>query len=129
MLVVTMDQLPGYEVRRVFGEVIGATGRLLNAFVEGVRELETGNRDPRMSRNLARWRAEAVEQMVEQARRRGANAVVGMRFDHRDISEVWGEICAYGTAVYVVPTRPRAHTAPARVRRSSGPARDRAATA
>jgi len=41
--------------------------------------------------------------MTEQARARGANAVLGMRFDHRDISEVWGEMCAYGTAVYAVP--------------------------
>ncbi len=103
MLVVTTDELPGHEVRRVLGQVIGATGRLNNAFTEGIRTLERGDKNPRISEDLARWRTEAVEQMMEAARLRGANAVVGMRFDHRSITEVWGEICAYGTAVYVVP--------------------------
>jgi uncharacterized protein YbjQ (UPF0145 family) len=103
MLVVTTDELPGHDVRRVLGQVIGATGRLNNSFTEGIRTLERGNMNPRISQALARWRAEAVEQMVEAARQRGANAVVGMRFDHRSITDVWGEICAYGTAVYVVP--------------------------
>jgi hypothetical protein len=41
--------------------------------------------------------------MLGRAYRRGANAVVGMRFDHRSISESWTEICAYGTAVFVTP--------------------------
>jgi hypothetical protein len=44
--------------------------------------------------------------MSKMAYARGANAVVCMRFDHRDISASWTEICAYGTAVFVVPARP-----------------------
>jgi uncharacterized protein YbjQ (UPF0145 family) len=44
--------------------------------------------------------------MSEEAQRRGGNAVVGMRFDHRDISDMWVELCAYGTAVYVVGAGP-----------------------
>jgi uncharacterized protein YbjQ (UPF0145 family) len=42
--------------------------------------------------------------MVEAANRRGANAVVGMRFDNRDVTPPWREVCAYGTAVLVVST-------------------------
>jgi uncharacterized protein YbjQ (UPF0145 family) len=34
-----------------------------------------------------------------------SNAVVGMRFDHRELTNPWTEVCAYGTAVFVVATR------------------------
>lgn len=130
MLVVTTDDLPGYEVRKVLGEVIGATGRVRNPFVDNVRVLGTGGRHPRMSQYLAQWRKEAIDQMAELARKRGANAVVAMRFDHREISEAWGEMCAYGTAVYVVPVQPHTHSGGHGARPASGrsrPARGRAA--
>lgn len=112
MLVVTTDDLPGYEVRQVLGQVLGATARLLNPFTEGVRTLKRGDLSPRVSQNLAYWRREVINLMIEQARQRGANAVLGMRFDHRDLADAWGEMCAYGTAVYAVPLA-APHSAPA----------------
>jgi uncharacterized protein YbjQ (UPF0145 family) len=102
MLVVTTDSVPGYEVQQVLGEVIGVTGRTRNPFREGVKKLHGGG-NPLMVQALTRWRREALGQMTRQAYRRGANAVVGMRFDARNISDMWAEICAYGTAVFVVP--------------------------
>ena len=54
--------------------------------------------------------------MLRVAYQRGANAVVGMRFDHRPISESWNEVCAYGTAVFVIPA-PRHSPDQIRVRR------------
>ena len=62
----------------------------------------SGFPNPRIRSLLARWRQDAVTDMAASARRKGANAVVGMRFDHRDISQGWVEICAYGTAVVIV---------------------------
>ena len=46
-------------------------------------------------------RHHAVERMIEDAMRQGADAVVAMRFDSGDIGEQQGlaEIVAYGTAV------------------------------
>jgi hypothetical protein len=41
--------------------------------------------------------------MLEAARARGGNAVIGMRFDTSEMGDVWTEICAYGTAVVAVP--------------------------
>ncbi len=41
--------------------------------------------------------------MVQEAQRRGANAVVGMRFDTGEIAASFSEVCAYGTAVVVSP--------------------------
>ena len=103
MFAVTIDTLPGYRVRRVIGQVVGATARPRNTFLDEVKGLG-GDPNPRASYALAQWREDAVTRMLEAAYRRGANAVVGMRFDHRDISDTWNEICAYGTAVFVVPS-------------------------
>jgi len=100
MLVVTTDNLPGYDIREVLGEVIGVTARTHNPFAEGIKSLHGGT-NPKMMEALTRWREEAVERMAQEALRRGANAVVGMRFDHREITSAWVEICAYGTAAVV----------------------------
>jgi uncharacterized protein YbjQ (UPF0145 family) len=101
MLAVTIDSLPGYEIKEVIGEVLGVTARPQNVYAEGVKAL-SGQLNPQ-PRTLSRWRQDAIAVMVETAYRRGANAVVGMRFDHRAIGSTWTEICAYGTAVFVVP--------------------------
>ena len=100
MLVVTTDVIPGYEVRAVIGEVVGVTARTFNPFIEGVKSLN-GRLNPQLIRLLAQIRQEAVAHMIEAAKRRGANAVVGMRFDHRGVTGSWNEVCAYGTAVLV----------------------------
>jgi uncharacterized protein YbjQ (UPF0145 family) len=102
MLVVTTDHIPGYEIRHVLGEAIGVTGRTRNPYREGVRKLHGGG-NPQLVKALTRWRLDAVEQMIEHARGLGANAVVGMRFDARNVTDMWTEICAYGTAVVAAP--------------------------
>jgi uncharacterized protein YbjQ (UPF0145 family) len=101
VLVVTTDVLPGYEIRAVLGEVVSSMARTRNPYREGVKNLRGGAYDPKAPENLTRWRTEAVANLGEEARRLGANAVLGMRFDHREVGEMWMELCAYGTAVVV----------------------------
>jgi uncharacterized protein YbjQ (UPF0145 family) len=104
ILIVTTDILPGYEVTRVLGEVLGVLARPRNPYSEGVKNLSGKSIDSEVSgAALTRWRQETIARMAQQARERGANAVIGLRFDHRDITGAWGEICAYGTAVVVEP--------------------------
>ena len=50
---------------------------------------------------LADSRNQARERMWREARARGANAVVAMRFDCNEIGGIMSEIAAYGTAVTV----------------------------
>jgi uncharacterized protein YbjQ (UPF0145 family) len=102
LFAVTIDNLPGYEVKEVIGEVLGVVARPKNAYVEGVKTL-AGTGNPNVLDHLIRVRELAVAHMLRVAYQRGANAVVGMRFDHRPISESWNEVCAYGTAVFVIP--------------------------
>ncbi|MFF5069679.1 YbjQ family protein [Micromonospora olivasterospora] len=106
VLVVTTDQLPGYEIRQILGEVVSSMARTRNPYREGVKNLRGGAYDPMAPDNLTRWRTDSVARLGEEARRLGANAVVGMRFDSRDCGEMWMEICAYGTAVIVAPKTP-----------------------
>jgi uncharacterized protein YbjQ (UPF0145 family) len=101
VLVVTIDDLPGYQIREIVGEVVGVTARPQNKFTEGARSL-TGTLSAAGEQYLIAGRREAVERMAYHARNAGANAILGMRFDHRVISESWVEICAYGTAVVAV---------------------------
>jgi len=101
MLVLTIDHVPpGHRVERILGEVIGVTIRPDNPYVEGVKTLD-GETNPHL-RLLVRTRQEAVAGMVAHARSLGANAIIGMRFDHRTVGK-WNEICAYGTAFVLSP--------------------------
>ncbi|TNH26361.1 YbjQ family protein [Micromonospora orduensis] len=106
VLVVTTDQLPGYEIRQILGEVVSSMARTRNPYREGVKNLRGGAYDPMAPDNLTRWRTDSVSRLGEEALRLGANAVIGMRFDSRDCGEMWMEICAYGTAVIAVPKMP-----------------------
>lgn len=99
MLVVTTDVLPGYEIRAVLGAVVSSIARTRNPYREGVKNLRGGNYDPRAPENLTRWRTDAVARLGEEAQRLGANAVIGMQFEHREVGTMWMEVCAYGTAV------------------------------
>jgi uncharacterized protein YbjQ (UPF0145 family) len=56
-----------------------------------------------MTKNLAESRNEAMSRLMNEARGRGGNAIIGMRFDTTELGDVWTEICAYGTAVQAVP--------------------------
>ena len=102
MLIVTTEHVPGYRVVHVLGQVFGLTARTHNPYNEGVKAL-TGVLNPQMARALGHWREEAISEMAKAARRKGANAVIGMRFDNREITASWAEICAYGTAALIEP--------------------------
>jgi uncharacterized protein YbjQ (UPF0145 family) len=102
MLVVTTDSLPGYEIETVLGEVLGVVACSRNPYVAGSGSLD-GGESTVMPQVLVQNRASAITQMINAAQTRGANAILGMRFDNRDITGNWIEICAYGTAVVAVP--------------------------
>ena len=105
MLVVTSNDLPGWEIQRVCGEIFGLTVRSRNAFSQlgaGFKSMFGGERQG-MTKNLAESRNEVMGRMLEQARAKGGNAVIGMRFDTSEMGDVWTELCAYGTAVVAIP--------------------------
>lgn len=101
MLISTANDLPGYEITEVLGEVFGLTVRSRNAFSQFGAGLKSafGGELKGMTKNLITSRHEAVNRMVAEAEQRGGNAIVAMRFDTSEMGDVWTEIAAYGTAV------------------------------
>jgi uncharacterized protein YbjQ (UPF0145 family) len=101
MLISTMNDIPGYEIEEVYGEVFGLTVRSRNAFSQFGAGLKSmlGGELKGMTKALHESREQVIGRMVEEAEGKGANAIVGMRFDTSEMGDVWTEICAYGTAV------------------------------
>ena len=103
MLIATTNDLPGYEVEEVFGEVFGLTVRSRNLGSQigaGLKSI-LGGELKGMTKALADSRQQVIERMVEEAEAKGGNAIVAMRFDTSEMGSNWTEICAYGTAVRV----------------------------
>jgi uncharacterized protein YbjQ (UPF0145 family) len=103
MLITTTNDLPGYEIQEVLGEVFGLTVRSRNVGSQigaGLKSIMGGELRG-MTKALVESRAQVIERMVEEAEARGGNAVLAMRFDTSEMGGTWTEICAYGTAVRV----------------------------
>ena len=101
MIVTTMNDIPGYDVDEVYGEVMGLTVRSRNLGSQigaGLKSM-LGGELKGMTKALTDSRQQVMERMVEEAEAKGANAIIAMRFDTSEMGGQWTEICAYGTAV------------------------------
>jgi uncharacterized protein YbjQ (UPF0145 family) len=101
MVISTMNELPGYEIDEVYGEVFGLTvrSRNLGSQLGAVFKSLVGGELKGMTKMLADGRQHATDRLVEEAEAKGANAIIAFRFDTSELGSVWTEICAYGTAV------------------------------
>jgi uncharacterized protein YbjQ (UPF0145 family) len=102
-IVVTMNDLPGYEITQVLGEVCGLVVRARNLFSNLGASLRTvfGGEVKGYTQLLIDTRNQAIERLKLAAMERGGNAVIAMRFDCSEIADLMSEIAAYGTAVIV----------------------------
>ena len=105
MIVVTTNELPGYRVERVIGEVFGLTvrsrhiGSDIGASLKGL----VGGEVKGYTKMLADSRNQALERLRDAAAAAGGNAVLAMRFDCNELGGNMTEVAAYGTAVVVKP--------------------------
>ena len=103
MLIATTNDIAGHEIQEVLGEVFGLTVRSRNIGSQlgaGLKSI-LGGELKGMTKALVESREQVVQRMVEEAEAKGANAIVGMRFDTSEMGQNWTEICAYGTAVKI----------------------------
>ncbi|HXB16216.1 MAG TPA: YbjQ family protein [Solirubrobacteraceae bacterium] len=101
MIITTTNELPGYRIDEVLGEVFGLTVRSRNIGSQigaGFKSI-VGGELKGMTKMLAEGRIHAQERLEEEAGARGADAVLAFRFDTSELGGTWTEICAYGTAV------------------------------
>ena len=105
MLISTMNDLPGWEIDEVLGEVFGLTVRSRNVGSQIGASLKSlvGGELRGMTKMLAEGRVDATNRLVEEAEGKGATAILAFRFDTSELGSTWTEICAYGTAVRARP--------------------------
>ena len=101
MIITTAEQVEGRRVAKTIGLVSGSTirakhiGKDIMAQFRGI----VGGEITEYTEMMNEARDEAVRRMVEDAEKKGANAVIGMRFSTAMIMQYAAEILAYGTGV------------------------------
>ncbi|MEB2298578.1 YbjQ family protein [Lysinibacillus xylanilyticus] len=103
MLLSTTDIMAGKEIVETLGLVKGNSVQSRNIgrdMMAGLRNI-VGGEMKEYAEMLVRSREVATQDMVEEARRLGANAVVGVRFSTSSVMDGTSEVLAYGTAVKV----------------------------
>ena len=103
MIITTSGQIEGKTIARTVGLVKGSTIRarhLGRDVVAGLRGL-VGGEISEYTKMMAEAREEATQRMIEDAEKKGANAVISMRFGTSMVMQNAAEVLAYGTGVVV----------------------------
>ena len=104
MIVVTTEQIEGKKITETLGLVRGSTIRARHMgrdIMAGLRNI-VGGEVKEYTLMLAQTREEAMQRMIEQAEKLGANAIVCTRFVTSMVMSGAAEMVSYGTAVKVV---------------------------
>ena len=103
MILTTIGTIPGHEILSVVGLVRGSTVRARHAgkdIMAAFKNVVGGEIDD-YTKLMAESREQALDRMVAEARARGADAIIGLRFATSSISAGAAEIVVYGTAVTI----------------------------
>ncbi|OAA90357.1 YbjQ family protein [Clostridium ljungdahlii] len=103
MIVVTTENIAGYKIKEVKGEVFGLIVRsrgLGGDVMAGLKSL-VGGEIHQYTSLLEDARKQAVDRLIANATDMGANAIVMMRFDSSEVGQTMSEVVAYGTAVTI----------------------------
>src|SRR5215831_5269206 len=98
----TAFTLDGYRIAKTFGIVRGIVVRSRSIFgtIGGSLQTLVGGNITLFTNLCEKTREEAFEMMMDHARERGANAVIGVRYDATELLQGVTEVLCYGTAVF-----------------------------
>ena len=101
MIVVTTNEIPGRQIVETIGLVRGTTVRGRNVFRDILANFRilVGGEIPEYTKLIAEAREQALDRLLDEARARGANAIVAFRFTSSEVARSAAEVVAYGTAV------------------------------
>ena len=108
-LVTTAFTLDGYRIVENLGLVRGIVVRsrsILGTIGAALQTIVGGNISL-LTELCEKTRGDAFEIMLAHAAERGANAVIGTRYDATEVMSGVTEVLAYGTAVVVEPEGPK----------------------
>jgi uncharacterized protein YbjQ (UPF0145 family) len=101
MLMSTTGEIDNYKVAQVLGVVRGNTVRAKwfgKDIMAGLRQIVGGELNE-YTEMMTEAREQALSRMEEDAKKLGADAVIGIRFTSSDVMRSAAEILVYGTAV------------------------------
>jgi uncharacterized protein YbjQ (UPF0145 family) len=101
MIVTSGNDVAGHNIARYLGVVRGIVVRSPNiaqGLLGGLKQLVGGNIES-YARVCEAAREDAFQRMVQHAQERGADAIIGMRYDATEFAQGVTEVLAYGTAV------------------------------
>ncbi|OIP28351.1 MAG: hypothetical protein COY46_03850 [Chloroflexi bacterium CG_4_10_14_0_8_um_filter_46_9] len=103
MIVITTEQIEGKRITETLGLVRGSTirARHIGRDIMAVLRNIVGGEVKDYTVMLAQAREEALQRMLDQAEKMGANAIIGTRFVTSMVMSGAAEMVAYGTAVKV----------------------------
>ncbi|WP_077211079.1 YbjQ family protein [Bacillus dakarensis] len=103
MIIVTTDFVPGKEVKELKGFVRGSTIQSKHIGKDIMAGLKTivGGEIKEYTEMMEEARQKAIGRMVEDAKAKGANAIIAVRLETSAVMQNASEIIAYGTAVIV----------------------------
>ncbi|UCF09258.1 MAG: YbjQ family protein [Thermoplasmata archaeon] len=100
MLVTTTENVPGREVKEILGVVFGScvqTKHLGKDIGAGLRTM-VGGEAKGYTELVEEARRTAMERMIVQAKKLGADAIIGMRYTTTQTMAGAAELVAFGTA-------------------------------
>jgi uncharacterized protein YbjQ (UPF0145 family) len=103
MLLSTTDLIYNKKITKQLGLVRGNTIRARHIgrdIMAGLRNI-VGGEVEEYTKLMAESREQAIDRMIEEAQKLGANAVVGVKFSTTEVMGRAAEILVYGTAVVV----------------------------
>lgn len=103
MIIVTTESVPGKKVVELKGFVKGSTVQSKHIGKDLLAGLKTivGGEIKEYSEMMQEARQKAIRRMVEDAKSKGANAIICVRLETSSVMANASEIIAYGTAVTV----------------------------
>ena len=101
MIILTIENVPGKEIKEVKGLVKGSTVRCKNIGRDITASFKNlvGGEMSGYNDMLTEARQIAIGRMVDEAEAMGANAIIGMKLMSSAIAAGAAEMVAYGTAV------------------------------
>src|SRR3990172_5123096 len=101
MIISTQDFLADFDITETLGMVKGNTIRARHVGKDILAALRNliGGEVIEYTKLLAEAREQAVDRMIAEAKSKGADAIVGVRFTTAGIMQAAAELLAYGTAV------------------------------
>ena len=102
VITTTMNDLPGFRIKKVLGTTYGLVVRSRNwaAGLLSVAKSVVGGELKFLTNLLYNARQDAAERAIGECMGRGGNALIALRFDVANNSG-FAEVCCYGTACIV----------------------------